>query len=167
MSQSKLDQFISIIKSEFPEDRLTWQKSVPTFHPENAEDASQLLMLANKNRQRIFITGFGNNIDPQGEPFVSMISIRTDRLNKLHELNPPDFYVKVGAGYPLRELRDDLQAENLFMPLASSTGTSAWTTTGGLQDVFYRLTRDRLVSEVPDHSPFTDNFYKIHFTPPG
>ena len=116
MSESKLDQFIDIIKSEFPEDRLTWQKNVPTFHPENAEDASKLLKLANKIGQRIFITGFGNNIDPQGEPFVNMISIRTDRLNKLHQLNAPDFYVKVGSGYPLKELNDDLTAENLFMP---------------------------------------------------
>ena len=112
----QLDQFISIIQSEFPEDRLTWQKNVPTFHPENAEDAAALIVLANKHAQRLFITGFGNNIDPQGEPFVNMISIRTDRLNKLHELNAPNFYVKVGAGYPLRELKDDLKAEDLFMP---------------------------------------------------
>lgn len=116
MSKSKLEQFIEIIKSEFPEDRLTWQKNVPTFHPENAEDAAALIVLANKHAQRLFITGFGNNIDPQGEPFVNMISIRTDRLNKLHELNAPDFYVNAGSGYPLKELKDDLEAENLFMP---------------------------------------------------
>lgn len=116
MSQSRIEQFIDIIKSEFPEDRLTWQKNVPTFHPENAGDAAALITLANKQKQRLFITGFGNNIDPQGEPFVNMISIRTDRLNKLHQLNAPDFYVMVGSGYPLKELNDDLQAENLFMP---------------------------------------------------
>ena len=116
MSQSRIDQFIGIIKSEFPEDRLTWQKNVPTFHPENAGDAAALITLANKQKQRLFITGFGNNIDPQGEPFVNMISIRTDRLNKLHQLNAPDFYVKAGSGYPLRELNDDLEAVKLFMP---------------------------------------------------
>ncbi|MGH8016232.1 MAG: FAD-binding oxidoreductase, partial [Candidatus Zixiibacteriota bacterium] len=62
------------------------------------------------------ITGFGNNIDPIGEPFVNMLSIRTDRLNDLIELNAPDFYVKVGAGYPLRELDDELKAANLLLP---------------------------------------------------
>jgi len=111
-----LPQFLKIISSEFPEDRLTWQKNVPTFHPENAEDASKLLRLANKHKQRIFITGFGNNIDPIGEPFVNMLSIRTDRLNDLIELNAPDFYVKVGSGYPLRELDEHLKAAQLFLP---------------------------------------------------
>ena len=113
---STLLQFLSIIKSEFPEDRLTWQKNVPTFHPENAEDASKLLKLANTNKQRLFITGFGNNIDPIGEPFESMLSIRTDRLNDLIELNAPDFYVKVGSGFPLRELEKELKAVSLFLP---------------------------------------------------
>lgn len=111
-----LPQFLKIISSEFPEDRVTWQKNVPTFHPESAEDAAKLLKLANKHKQYIFITGFGNNIDPIGEPFESMLSIRTDRLNDLLELNAPDFYVKVGSGYPLRELDDELKAVNLFMP---------------------------------------------------
>ncbi len=111
-----LPQFLKIIASEFQEDRLTWQKNVPTFHPENAEDAAKLLKLANRHKQHIFITGFGNNIDPIGEPFESMLSIRTDRLNDLIELNAPDFYVKVGSGYPLRELDDELKASNLFLP---------------------------------------------------
>jgi FAD/FMN-containing dehydrogenase len=113
---SNLENFISILESEFPEDRLTWQKNVPTFHPENADDASKLLKLANKHEQRIYITGFGNNIDPVGEPFTKMVSIRTDRLNKLTEINAPDFYIKVGAGYPLKELKDDLNSESLFLP---------------------------------------------------
>ncbi len=140
-----LPQFLAIIKSEFPEDRLTWQKNVPTFHPENAEDAAKLFKLANRAgrpplavgssndengadpsatlrtslgvcRPQIFITGFGNNIDPIGEPFESMLSIRTDRLNDLIELNAPDFYVKVGSGYPLRELDEHLKAAQLFLP---------------------------------------------------
>ncbi len=123
---STLPQFLAIIKSEFPEDRLTWQKNVPTFHPESAEDAAKLFKLANKYakrgadagvcRPRLFITGFGNNIDPIGEPFESMLSIRTDRLNDLIELNAPDFYVKVGSGFPLRELEKELKAASLFLP---------------------------------------------------
>ena len=87
MAKTRLEQFIEIIKSEFPEDRLTWQKSVPTFHPENGEDAAALIKLANKHRQRLFITGFGNNIDPQGEPFVSMISIRSDPRKQREDTN--------------------------------------------------------------------------------
>lgn len=113
---SELNQFLKIIESEFPEDRLTYQKNVPTFHPENAQDASRLIKLANQNRQRLFITGFGNNIDPIDKPFTEMLSIRTDRLNKLIEINAPDFYIKVGSGFPLRELNDDLKAAGLLFP---------------------------------------------------
>jgi FAD/FMN-containing dehydrogenase len=110
------EKFLSIIESEFPADRLTWQKSVPTFHPENAEEAAQFIKLANKHGREVFITGFGNNIDPTGEPFTNMLSIRTDRLNQLHEIAPEDFYVSVGSGYPLREINLHLAKQDLYMP---------------------------------------------------
>lgn len=113
---TKLYQFVSTVKSEFPEDRLTWQKSVATFHPESAEEASGFMKLANRLRQSVFITGFGNNIDPQQEPFTSMVSLRTDRFNKLHTVAGGDFYVVCGCGYPLRELNLDLAQEGLFLP---------------------------------------------------
>ncbi len=112
----QLTQFLSIIRSEFPDDRLTYQKAVPTFHPETAEDAAKLFRLANHHKQPIFITGFGNNIDPQGKPFTDMVSIRTDRLNQLIEIAPDDFYVTVGSGYPLKEINVHLKDENLWLP---------------------------------------------------
>ena len=114
-----MDKFISIIKSEFPDDRLTYQKAVPTFHPETAEDAAKLLKLANSHKQQIFITGFGNNIDPQGKPFMNMVSIRTDRLNKLIEIAPDDFYVTAGSGYPLKEINLNLAENELWLPHSS------------------------------------------------
>ena len=116
---STLEQFISIIESEFPDDRLTWQKSIPTFHPENSKEAAKLIKLANKHSQKLFITGFGNNVDPVDEPFVNMVVIRTDRLNELREIAPEDFYVTVGSGYPLRELNLHLHQHGLFMPHAT------------------------------------------------
>ena len=80
---SRLDQFIRIIESEFPNDRLTSQKMIPTFHPESAEEAARLFELANEHGARLFITGYGNSIDPSGERFSDILSVRTDRLNKL------------------------------------------------------------------------------------
>jgi len=110
------ETFLKIIESEFPADRLTWQKSVPTFHPESADEASNFIKLANKHTREMYITGFGNNIDPAGEPFVNMMSIRTDRLNQLQEIAPEDFYVHVGSGYPLREINLHLAKQDLFLP---------------------------------------------------
>lgn len=113
---SKQKEFVSIIESEFPANRLTFQKVVPTFHPENAEEAAKLLKLANKHRQQLFITGYGNNIDPVREPFTNMVAVRTDRLNKLDELACEDFYVRAGSGYPIREINRHLAEKNLYFP---------------------------------------------------
>lgn len=111
-----LTQFIELIKSEFPDDRLTWQKGIPTFHPESAEDASKFFKLLNRHRQRSFITSFGNNIDPVGENFADTVTIRTDRLNDLLEISPGDFYMTAGTGYPLREINLRLKRDGLFLP---------------------------------------------------
>ena len=113
-----LQEFIEIVKAEFPADRLTYQKAIATFHPENAGEAASLVRLANKYQAKLFITGFGNNIDPIGEPFTNMMTIRTDRLNRLMAVAPDDLYIEVGAGYPMRELNRVLAANNLFFPLA-------------------------------------------------
>jgi glycolate oxidase len=112
------ENFIASIRSVFPDDRLTFQKSIATFHPDSAEEASRLFRLANDQNQRLYITGFGNNIDPLGEPFTQMLTVRTDRLNDLIDIQPEDFYVQVGAGYPLKELNLDLEKYGLFSPLA-------------------------------------------------
>ncbi len=104
--------------SEFPQDRLTYQKGLATFHPEASEEAAKLFRLANSHRQEIFITGFGNNIDPVGAKFENLIVVRTDRLNSLIKVVSEDFYVVVGGGYPLKELNIHLKEHDLFFPHA-------------------------------------------------
>lgn len=113
---SKLNQFLQIIRTEFDDDRLTYQKAIPTFHPESSEEAARLFKLANEQKQPLFITGFGNNIDPQGEKFNNILSIRTDRLNHVVEVQPDDYYITVGAGYPLREVNKRLKEVGLWLP---------------------------------------------------
>lgn len=113
---SKILEFVKLIKTEFPDDRLTYQKSIPTFHPETSEETASLFKLANKHSQPVYITGFGNNISPVGKPFKDLLSIKTDRLNNVIEINPDDFFITVGAGYPLREINKQLIQHNLWLP---------------------------------------------------
>jgi glycolate oxidase len=108
--------FLQAIVGEFPDDRLTWQKTIPTFHPQSAQEAGHFFVLANQYRQKCFITGFGNNVDPIGAPFDTMVTVRTDRLNDLLEVAEQDLYVKVGAGYPLKELNLDIAKAKVFLP---------------------------------------------------
>jgi len=116
---SRLDTFLRAIDAEFPDDRLTWQKRLPTFHPESADEAARLFKLAVREKQRLYITGFGNNIDPVGDRFADLVIVRTDRLNAIHEISDADLYVKIGSGYPLRELMLSLTEKKLFLPHAS------------------------------------------------
>ncbi|HWR82397.1 MAG TPA: FAD-binding oxidoreductase [Candidatus Deferrimicrobium sp.] len=115
-NMSDLKSFESILKVEFPEDRLTYQKCILTFHPQSADEAARLFKLANRHGQKLYITGFGNHIDPIGQPFVNLVSIRTDRLNTMFEIAPEDFYVTVGSGYPLREINRQLEEIQLMLP---------------------------------------------------
>ena len=115
----RIDSFIEVLKKQFPDDRLTYQKGIPTFHPENATEGAKLFKLANNNRQCLFITGFGNNIDPIGVPFDRIVCVGTDRLNKLHEINEADYFVEVGGGYPLMELNLALKEHSLYLPHSS------------------------------------------------
>lgn len=116
---NKIDVFLGRVADQFPADRVTYQKGIATFHPESVEEGAGIIKLANKTGQKLFITGFGNCIDPAGDWFEDKVAIRTDRLNRLHEIAREDFFVRVGAGYPLRELNGHLAEAGLFFPHAS------------------------------------------------
>ncbi|MCX6827375.1 MAG: FAD-binding oxidoreductase [candidate division Zixibacteria bacterium] len=110
--------FIDIIKAEFSEDRLTYQKGMTTFHPESAEETARLFRLANEYGQKFYIAGFGNNIEPAGKAFDDIIALRTDRLNEFIKIVPEDFYIVVGAGFPIGEINTKLKKYGLFLPHA-------------------------------------------------
>jgi len=110
------DEFIERIRAEFPDDRLTFQKRLATFHPESADEAARLFKMAGAAGQQVYITGYGNNIDPGGESFENLLVVRTDRLNQVHEISETDLFVKVGAGYPMREINKELESHQLYTP---------------------------------------------------
>ncbi|MFH1372480.1 MAG: FAD-binding oxidoreductase [bacterium] len=113
---SRSDEFLGAVRSEFPGDRVTFQKGVPAFHPETAEEAAGLFKLANQHQQKVFISGFGNNISPTGPAFDEIITIQSDRLNTLLEVAAQNYYITVGGGYPLREINRQLAPLKLALP---------------------------------------------------
>jgi len=135
-----MQQFIKTVRQEFPDDRLTYQKGVPTFHPESVDEAAGIFTIANKYKQRLFITGFGNNITPVGEKFEKVLAVKSDRLNRLLKVVPEDFYIQVGAGYPLQELNSHLKEYGLFLPHADLPYVGS---IGGALAVGISVTRDK------------------------
>lgn len=115
---STMKKCIDQIKSEFHDDRLTYQKGLPTFHPENAEEAASLFKIANLCNQQLFIAGFGNNILPEGEKFKNILVVKSDRLNQFVEPVADDYYIKIGAGFPLSEVNKILEDKKLWLPHA-------------------------------------------------
>jgi len=113
-----MEQFLKIIKDHFPDDRLTWQKSVPTFHPEDVNEAAQIFDLANKHKAQLYVTGFGNNIVPVGDKYDKIVAVKSDRMNQFIEISTADYFVEVGAGYPIRELNQHIEKEGFFLPIA-------------------------------------------------
>lgn len=101
-------------------DRLTWQKTIPTFHPESAEEAADVFERAGRCGQRLYIAGFGNIIDPAGQRFSDLLVLKSDRLNAIHEINRRDFHVTVGAGFPVTEINRRLASEGVWFPFGDT-----------------------------------------------
>ena len=131
-----MNQLEKDIRAIYP-DRLTYQKTIPTFHPETPEEAAELFRRADKCGQKLFISGFGNNIDPAGRLFANRLVLKSDRLNGVHKISAGDFFVTIGAGYPLKELNKALATQQLWFPFgetnyagscggALAAGLSAW-----------------------------------------
>jgi glycolate oxidase len=109
------ESFVEIIKSEYPEDRLSYAGNTPVFHPQTAEEAARLFRLANRHRQRLAVVGSGSNgvLNVSG---AEVLLVKTARLNRIELIAPQDFYVTVGAGFLLRELNRHLADDNLYLP---------------------------------------------------
>ncbi|MEZ5357970.1 MAG: FAD-binding oxidoreductase [Candidatus Zixiibacteriota bacterium] len=99
---------------------MTWQKSIATFHPETPQEIADIFGRTGKAGQKCFISGFGNNIDPVGEKFAELLVLKSDRLNDIIEVGDKDFFVTVGAGYPLKELNKVLAEYNLWFPFSDT-----------------------------------------------
>jgi FAD/FMN-containing dehydrogenase len=107
------------IREVYPEG-LTWQKTIPTFHPESEEEAADVFRRAHNCGQKLFISGFSNIIEPVGDKFTDLLVIKADRLNYLREIAPQDFFITVGAGYPLLEINKAIADSNLWFPFSST-----------------------------------------------
>ncbi len=135
---SIIEKSIQDIKSEFPDDRLTYQKGLPTFHPENAQETASLFKIANRHKQPLFIAGFGNNIEPVGDSFKNILVVKSDRLNQFVKTVADDYYITIGAGFPLSEVNRILEDKKLWLPHAHLpyVGSVGGAVAGGLNSMY-------------------------------
>ncbi|MDD4050613.1 MAG: FAD-binding oxidoreductase [candidate division Zixibacteria bacterium] len=110
-----IEQLEKEIGRAYP-DRLTWQKCIPTFHPESADEAADIFERAARFGQKLCISGFANTIDPVGKPFADLLVLKSDRLNMVVEVNSRDFHITVGAGFPVNEINRIIAPLGLWFP---------------------------------------------------
>ncbi|MFQ5606375.1 MAG: FAD-binding oxidoreductase [Candidatus Zixiibacteriota bacterium] len=115
-TMSRLTELLDELSRKFSNNRLTYQKGIPTLHPESVAEAAGMIRAARGCGQKLFITGFGNNIDPVGPAFAELVTLRDDRLNDLLAIDEASLTITVGAGFPLREINAKLREQNLFFP---------------------------------------------------
>lgn len=152
-------QFEKEIRTDFP-GSLTWQKTIPTFHPINSSEAAQLFQRARQKKQHLFISGYGNSINPVGDKFADLIIIKTDRLNSIIEVSEKDLFMTVGAGYPLKEINKILAPKKMWFPFGDTNFpgsfggaiASGLTATAGEHEVPFSRSLLDLTAVLPDGS---------------
>jgi FAD/FMN-containing dehydrogenase len=98
--------------------------------PENVEQVSALLKLADQERWTIIPHGSGTKQDLGNIPRSADIVLSLKKLNKIVEYEPDDLTATVQAGITLRDFQKCLEKKNQFFPLDPPFSSEA--TLGGI-----------------------------------
>ncbi len=116
--------------------------------PGSAEEASQLLRLANRDRFPVFARGAGSGMVGAALPFGGGLVMPLTRLNRILEIDADDMVAVVEPGVVTGELQEQVRREGLFYPpdpaslRFSTIGGNVAMCAGGPRAVKYGVTRD-------------------------
>ncbi len=94
-----------------------WQSTpqVVVF-PNNAEQISEIMKLANDGDIPVTVRGAGTNLSGGSIPVSGGIVLCTTRMNKIIEIDAANFTVTAEVGVVLNDLNQELARRNLFFP---------------------------------------------------
>lgn len=115
--------------------------------PQNTEQVSQTLKLANQHKIPITFRGKGTGLDGGAVPTYGGILINFEKMNRILEVDEDNLMVVVEAGVVLLDLRQDIEKRGLFYPVdpgerTSMIGGNVATNAGGMNCVKYGKVRD-------------------------
>ncbi|MCL6517626.1 FAD-linked oxidase C-terminal domain-containing protein [Alicyclobacillus sp.] len=117
--------------------------------PETAEEVSRILRFANEHRVPVVPFGVGTSLEGHVIPERGGISIDMTRMNRVVEVRPKDFLVRVQPGITRTQLNRHLTPHGLWFPLdpgADATiGGMAATNASGTTAVRYGVMRDQVL----------------------
>lgn len=119
--------------------------------PEEAEQVAAVLRLANELRIPITARGGGSSLEGNAIPAPGGIVLALERMNRVLEVLPQDFQVRVQPGVVYDDLNRYLAPYGLFFAPGPSSGDVATiggmigNNAGGLNAVRYGVTRDHVL----------------------
>ncbi|NAP00478.1 FAD-binding protein [Halomonas sp. MG34] len=118
------------------------------LYPENTEEVSQIVKLADEWEVPVVSYGLGTSLEGSMIPHNGGIMIDFTLMNKIIEVRPEDFLVKIQPGVTRTQLEKELRKYGLFFPVdpgADATlGGMAATNASGTTSVKYGIMRDNV-----------------------
>lgn len=109
--------------------------------PTTTDEVSKVLQFANQHHIPVTPFGLGSSLEGNAIPYHGGISISFQQMNKILELRPEDFLVRVQPGVTRSQLNKELKRYGLFFPVdpgADATlGGMASTNASGTTTVRY------------------------------
>ncbi|WP_067727755.1 FAD-binding oxidoreductase [Oceanobacillus damuensis] len=116
--------------------------------PDNSEQVSQIVKLANDNKVPVQPFGMGTSLEGHVIPYDHGITVDFSQMNKIIEIKEKDFLVKIEPGVTRTQLNKELKKYGLFFPVdpgADATlGGMAATNASGTLSVKYGTMRDNV-----------------------
>jgi glycolate oxidase len=162
--QKALNELIRVVGQERVlsaiEDRIcysydgTKQKVLPDIvvRPEDTNDVSNTLKIANKYEVPIYARGAGSGLTGGAVPLMGGIVFDLKDMNRIIEICPDDFVATVEPGVVTKELQDEAAKFDLFYPpdpssaAFSTIGGNVAECAGGITGLKYGVTRDYILA---------------------
>ncbi|MBP1764810.1 MAG: putative FAD-linked oxidoreductase [Firmicutes bacterium] len=115
--------------------------------PANAEEISQILKLANREKIPVYTRGSGTNLSAGTVPMAGGIVMFTVRMNKIVEVDPVDRIAVVEPAVIVQELNTAVEKFGLIYPpdpgtvATASIGGTVAENSGGLRGLKYGVTK--------------------------
>lgn len=119
------------------------------YFPENVEEIISIVREANANKTKVTISGNRTGLTGACIPRNGIV-IATDKLNKILEINPWEFYALIEPAVLLSDFQKELKQQNLFYP-PDPTETNCYiggtvaTNASGAKTFKYGPTRDYVI----------------------
>jgi len=119
------------------------------YLPENQAEIVSLVKQCNRDGVRLTVSGNGTGLTGARVPEGGIV-VSTEKLNKIIELNPHDKFVCVQPGMILKDLQENVEAQNLFYPPDPTerncfVGATVATNSSGARSFKYGPTRDYVI----------------------